>query len=303
MRLNIKQMFQLSNEVLKISVKPKGAELCEIASVKNDNQFMWHADPDIWGSFAPNLFPIIGALKNDEYTFEGKTYNMPKHGFVRHNENIKLVNQSKNSLTFSLIYNEDLLKQFPFKFEFLITYTLDNNTLHINHTVKNLDNQAIYFSIGGHPAFKCPVYNNENYTDYSLVFESEETAETYLLNMDNGLVSNQTKLVFNTKNSINLKPDLFNKDALIFKNLQSRKVALVSKTHGEILNVTYKDFNYLGIWAKPNAPYVCIEPWLGIADAENTSQKLTEKEGIIKLPKSETFNASYSIQIHEHHLG
>ncbi|AUC77817.1 aldose 1-epimerase family protein [Olleya sp. Bg11-27] len=296
-------MFELSNALLKISVKPKGAELCEIASVKNDHQFMWHADPDIWGNHAPNLFPIIGALKNDEYTFEGKTYTLPKHGFIRHNQDIKLVEQTKNSLAFSLMYNDDLLKQFPFKFEFLITYTLVNNTLHINHTVKNLDNQSIYFSIGGHPAFKCPVYKDENYTDYSLVFETEETAQTYVLNMDNGLVTNQTKPAFDTKNSIRLRPYLFTKDALIFKDLQSRQVALVSKTHGEILNMTFKDFNYLGIWAKPNAPYVCIEPWLGIADAENTTQKLTEKEGIIKLPQNETFNASYSIQIHEHHLG
>ncbi|QXP61934.1 aldose 1-epimerase family protein [Olleya sp. HaHaR_3_96] len=296
-------MFELSNALLKISVKPKGAELCEIASVKNDNQFMWHADPDIWGSHAPNLFPIIGALKNDEYTFEAKTYTLPKHGFIRHSQDIKLVEQTKNSLTFSLMYNDDLLKQFPFKFEFLITYTLVNNTLQINHTVKNLDNQTIYFSIGGHPAFKCPVYKDENYTDYSLVFETDETAQTYVLNMDNGLVTNQTKLAFDTKNSIHLRPNLFTEDALIFKDLQSRQVALVSKTHGEILNMTFKDFNYLGIWAKPNAPYVCIEPWLGIADAENTTQKLIEKEGIIKLPQNETFNASYSIQIHEHHLG
>lgn len=303
MRLNIRQMFQLTNNVLKISVKPKGAELCEIASVQNNNQFMWHADPDIWGSYAPNLFPIIGSMKNDQYTFKGQTYHMPKHGFVRHNNDIKLVSQTENSLTFSLIYNEDLLKLFPFKFELLITYTLNNNNLDIKHTVKNLDDKAIYFSIGGHPAFKCPVYKNENYTDYSLFFELEETAQTYLLNMDNGLVTNQTKPAFDTKNSIQLKQDLFNEDALIFKDLKSRKVALVSKTHGEILNVTYNDFNYLGIWAKPNAPYVCIEPWLGIADAENTSQKLTEKEGIIKLPINETFNATYSIQIHEQHLG
>jgi len=296
-------MFQLSNEVLKISVKPKGAELCEIASVKNDKQFMWHADPDIWGSFAPNLFPVIGSLKDGQYTFEGQTYNMPKHGFVRHNKTITLSNQTKNSLTFSLKHNEGLLRLFPFKFEFLITYTLNHNTLDITHTVKNLDDKAIYFSIGGHPAFKCPVYNDENYTDYSLVFNKQEITKTYLLNKTNGLVTNQTKPVFDTENSINLRPDLFNEDALIFKDLKSRQVALVSKTHGEILNVSFKDFNYLGIWAKPNAPYVCIEPWLGIADAENTTQDIKTKEGIIKLPINETFNATYSIQIHEQHLG
>ncbi len=296
-------MFTLSNAFLKILVKPKGAELCGITAVKNQKQFMWHADPEVWESYAPNLFPVIGALKEDSYLFEGNKYQMPKHGFVRHSEAIKLIKQTENSLSFSLTYNQDLLQIFPFKFQFNITYTLTDNILKITHTVKNLDNKTIYFSVGGHPAFKCPLYDNENYTDYSLVFESEETAETYLLNMDNGLVTDQTKPAFDTKNSIHLTHDLFNKDALIFKDLKSRQVALVSKTHGEILNVSFNDFNYLGLWAKPNAPYVCIEPWLGIADAENTSQNLTEKEGIIKLPINETFNASYSIQIHEHHLG
>lgn len=296
-------MFQLANDLLKISVKPKGAELCEITSIKNKNEFMWHADPNIWESHAPNLFPIIGCLKHDEYTFNGKTYKMPKHGFVRHNRDIQLISQTENSLIFSLKYNEELLKLFPFKFEFIITYTLKDNTLEVNHRVKNLDNQTIYFSVGGHPAFKCPLYDNENYTDYNLVFETEETSKTHLLNLDNGLVTNQTKPAFDTKNSIQLRPSVFNDDALIFKDLKSRKVSLVSKTYGEILNVSFKDFKYLGIWAKPNAPYVCIEPWLGIADHENTTQELTKKEGIIKLPQNETFNASYSIQIHERHLG
>ncbi|WP_055436998.1 aldose 1-epimerase family protein [Lacinutrix algicola] len=296
-------MFELSNSILKIKVKPIGAELCEISSVKNKKQFMWHADPDVWGSFAPNLFPIIGALKDETYIYNGTKYNMPKHGFIRHSKDIKLIKETENSLSFSLTYNEDLLKIYPFKFEYIITYTLIDNTLDINYTIKNLDNKSIYFSIGGHPAFKCPLYKDENYTDYNLVFETEETSKTHLLNTETGLVKNETKPIFNTKNSIQLKSDLFNNDALIFKDLKSRKVALVSDLHGEILNVTFKDFNYLGLWAKPNASYVCIEPWLGIADHENASQNITEKEGIIKLTENETFRANYSIQIHEHHLG
>ncbi|WP_299382001.1 aldose 1-epimerase family protein [uncultured Lacinutrix sp.] len=296
-------MFELSNSILKIKVKPVGAELCEISSVKNNTQFMWDANPDVWGSFAPNLFPIIGALKDETYFYNGIKYSMPKHGFVRHSEDIKLIKETKNSLSFSLTYNEDLLKIYPFKFEYIITYTLNNNTLNINYTVKNKDNRTIYFSVGGHPAFKCPLYNDENYTDYNLVFETEETSKTHLLNMQTGLVKNETKPVFNTKNSIQLKPDLFKNDALIFKDLKSRKVALVNDLRGEILNITFKGFNYLGLWAKLNASYVCIEPWLGIADQENASQNITEKEGIIKLPENETFSANYSIQIHEHHLG
>lgn len=295
-------MFQLSNDLLNIKVKAKGAELCEISSVKNNRQFMWHADPKVWASYAPNLFPIIGSMKDDSYVFNKKTYQMPKHGFVRHNEDIKLLEQTENSLTFSLKQNKQLSEWFPFDFEFLLKYTLTDNILTLTHTVKNLDDSDMYFSIGGHPAFKCPFYEEENYIDYHLEFEHPETAKSYLLNMDNGLVTDQTKPVFNTKNTINLKPDLFNEDALIFKDLSSRKVALVSKNHGEILNVSFPDFKYLGIWAKPNAPYVCIEPWLGIADHENTNQDITKKEGIIKLAANKTFTASYSIQIHKQHL-
>jgi len=295
-------MFELQNKLLKIQVKKIGAELCAITSTKNEKEFMWNADPNVWAGFAPNLFPVIGCLKNDEYGFNGEKYHMPKHGFFRKSNQVELVNQTENSLSFSLKHNIDLLKWYPFKFEFIIDYVLKDNTIHINHTVKNLDEEAIYFSIGGHPAFKCPLYNNEDYTDYSLVFETEETAQSYLLNTDNYLLTDQTKRAFDTRNTINLRPDLFNEDALIFKDLKSRKVKLVSKTNGEILNVAFKDFNYLGIWAKPNAPYVCIEPWLGIADHENTTQELTKKEGIIKLDAKKTFSASYSIQIHERHL-
>ncbi|WP_027878825.1 aldose 1-epimerase family protein [Mesoflavibacter zeaxanthinifaciens] len=295
-------MFQLSNDLLNIKVKAKGAELCEISSVKNNRQFMWHADPKVWASYAPNLFPIIGSMKDDSYIFNEKTYHMPKHGFVRHNEDIKLLEQTENSLTFSLKQNKQISEWFPFDFKFLLKYTLTDNILTLTHTVKNLGDSDMYFSIGGHPAFKCPFYDEENYTDYHLEFEHLETAKSYLLNMDNGLVTDQTKPVFNTKNTINLKPDLFNEDALIFKDLSSKKVALVSKNHGEILNVSFPDFKYLGIWAKPNAPYVCIEPWLGIADHENTNQDITKKEGIIKLAANKTFTASYSIQIHKQHL-
>lgn len=295
-------MYTLSNALLKIAVNTIGAELCSIASVKNKNEFMWDANPAIWGSFAPNLFPIIGALKNDDYIFKNKIYTMPKHGFIRHSKDIKRISQTNTSLVFSLKHNKKLLEWYPFKFEFLITYTLHGNTLDIHYTIKNLDKQTIYFSVGGHPAFKCPVYAGEKYSDYSLVFEKEETSKSYLLNKKNGLLTDQTKAVFDTPNSIALKPDLFNNDALIFKDLASRAVALVSKTHGEILTVSFQAYHYLGLWAKPNAHFVCIEPWLGITDHENTTQQLIKKEGIIALPIDESFEASYTIQIHESHL-
>ena len=295
-------MFTLQNDKLKITVKKAGAELCSIASIKNKTEFMWDANPDIWGSYAPNLFPIIGALKDNTYIFEDKKYTLPKHGFIRNNNDVELHEQTENSLTFKLISNESLQKVYPFKFEFHMTYTLKNNTIEVLHTIKNLDSKTMYFSVGGHPAFKCPVFDNENYDDYILKFEHTEMSKTHLINMENGLISSKTKSVFNDSNSIPLKHELFNEDALIFKDLKSKKVTLKSNKNGDILSVSYHDFPYLGIWAKPNGNYVCIEPWLGIADNETTNQNFKEKEGILNLDANKTFKAAYNIEIHNSHL-
>lgn len=295
-------MNTLQNNKLKIAVKNIGAELCEISSTENKTHFMWDANPNVWGSYAPNLFPIIGALKDDTYTFENKKYALPKHGFARHNKAFELHEKTENSLTFVLRYNDEILKNYPFKFEFYITYLLVDNKIDVIHRIKNVDDKTMYFSVGGHPAFKCPVFENENYEDYSLEFEQIETAKTHLINMKNGLISSETETVLNNSNAIKLTHDLFNRDALVFKDLKSKKVTLKSKINGEILSVSYHDFPYLGIWAKPEGDYVCIEPWLGVADNENTNQDFKSKEGILSLHAGKTFEATYAIEINNTHL-
>lgn len=295
-------MYSLKNNKLEITVKKRGAELCKITAVKNNLDFLWHADPNVWPSHAPNLFPIIGALKNNTYFFEDEAYQMPKHGFFRHHEGIELHEKTKNSLCFKLASDVDLIKIFPFKFEFFITYILTDNVLEVVHTVKNTDNKILYFSVGGHPAFKCPVYKDEAYDDYFLEFEHIEQAKKHTLNMDNGLITSKTEPVLNNTKTLPLTHDMFKEDALVFKDLKSRKVALKSDKKGEILSVDYNGFPFLGIWAKTNGNYICIEPWLGIADSENTTQNLVNKEGILSLNPEKSFKASYSIEIHNNHL-
>ncbi|WP_299365025.1 aldose 1-epimerase family protein [Winogradskyella sp.] len=295
-------MYSLKNESLHINIKHKGAELCNITSVKSNLEFLWQADPKVWGSHAPNLFPIIGALKDDTYYYDSKAYKMPKHGFLRHHEDFEVMVQSKDKIAFRLISNNKLSAIYPFDFEFLLTYTLIDNVLHLHHSVKNTDKKTIYFSLGGHPAFNCPLYDGELYTDYFLDFEKLENSKSYILDMPTGLVTKKTKAVFTEGHKIQLRPHLFNEDALIFRDIKSRAVTLKHKEKGGILSVRFDDFPYLGIWAKPNAPYVCIEPWLGIADSESTNQQLINKEGIIVLQPNSDFNATYSIEIDKAHL-
>lgn len=289
-------MHRIKNEYLSIGVQPVGAELCSILNPENNLEYIWQADPTIWNSHAPNLFPVIGGLKNGVFNYEGKEYAMPRHGFVRHNKNIQLKEKNNSSLIFELIHSPETLEIYPFKFRFEIGFFLYNKTLTITHKVSNTDSKPLYFSLGGHPAFNVPLFQGETYEDHYLEFDEEMDLNTFLLS-DEGLVTNDTSVVVINDRRINLHKDLFAKDALIFKNIPSKKVALKSRISGEILSVEYKDFTNLGIWAKPGAPYVCIEPWLGIADGVNATGDIKTKEGIIELMPSQDFSASFAITI------
>ena len=292
----IEMTYSLENDKLKISVLEKGAELCSLYHKQKEIEYIWQADPQIWGSHAPNLFPNIGIMKNGKYHFEGTTYEMPKHGFIRHNSNIRLKEKSEHQLVFELLYSEDTLKICPFKFSFRIAFTLNGTQLVVSHQVINLDDKKMYFCLGGHPAFNICLFENESITDYSLEFDQKLSLESHILS-DDGLVSEKTKSILDGTSSIQLTPEIFNEDALIFRNIPSKNVSLKSKKHGEILSMNYKDFKNLGIWAKPGAPYLCIEPWLGIADFENTDQNLKTKKDIVKLEASKEFNSNYTINI------
>lgn len=295
-------MFRLKNSLLKIAIHPIGAELQKISAIKNNLEFMWDGNPEIWSGHAPNLFPIVGELKNGIFIFENKSYHLLRHGFARRSNDFSIVDQSDKHLSFKLSSSKETFENYPFEFEYLVTYELHENQIKITYTVNNTDDKIIYFSVGGHPAFKCPVYPDETYEDYSLQLEQPETSPTHLLNLKTGLFTSQTEAVFKSANSIPLHAHLFDKDALVFKDLKSNKVTLTSKAHGEILRLEFKDFPFLGIWAKPNANFVCIEPWQGLADSENSTQILKDKEGIVALSKDKTYHASYTIEIHESHL-
>ncbi len=299
---NFRIMFTLKNELLKISINRIGAELGKITSARNGREFMWDGNPEVWSGHAPNLFPIVGELKEGQYVFKDKIYSLSRHGFARRSDDFMLADKSDTHLTFTLKYSEETLLVYPFKFAYSVTYELVANHIEITYTVKSLDDQTVYFSAGAHPAFNCPLYPDEAYDDYNLQFEHPETSETHLLNLKTGLFTGQTEVVFKTPDSISLNYHLFDKDALVFKDLKSKKVTLESKKHGPILSVSFEDFPFLGIWAKPNANFVCIEPWQGLADSEDGNHHITDKEGIVALEKNKSYTASYTIEIHKTHL-
>jgi len=292
-------MQTIQNKNIKISIKDIGAELGSIVSLKNNKEYLWRGDETFWGGQAPILFPFVGRLKDDIFIANGKEYSQKQHGFFRKSNEVKLIEKTETKLTYSIKHSESTLKVYPYEFEFRTSYELIENTIVIHHYVENLGNDIMYFSIGEHPAFNCSLKDlNLNYEQSSLLFERSETEATWNLNKD-GLFDNTTSEVLKNTNEIHLTANSFDNDALVFKNLKSDKITLSNKKEGPLVTVAFEDFSYLGIWSKPNAPFVCIEPWLGIADSHDTNQKIEDKEAMIHLAPEENYSASYSIEIHD----
>lgn len=266
--------------------------------VKRDEnlELIWQGDPAIWPGQAPHLFPIVGELPNQTYTHNGKTYQMQRHGFARRKV-FKLVNEQEDKLVFELREDEQTLAQYPFRFSLLVAYKLEFNKLSVTYLVRNEDDEAMWFSVGGHPGFNVPLYPGENYTDYYLEFEQEETLSRYLLNAQ-GLLSGDTERMLEAQQVLPLSHQYFEKDAIVLKELKSDTVTLASKVNPRRIQLAFTGFPYLGIWAKPgSSPFICIEPWHGLASRVGASGELREKEGVKELGPKQAFERTFTITV------
>lgn len=288
-------MALLENEFLKVEINAKGAQLTSVYNKTAQIEHLWQADSTIWPWHAPNLFPIVGALIHDELLVDGKIYPLARHGFARHSEFV-LLESDETSAIFSLAYSEKTLAVYPYKFDFQVLYTLIDNALRLTYKVISLDDSVIYFSVGGHPAFNVPFHPGENYEDYYIEFEAEEKLETHLLAPE-GFFNGETLPVPTPEKRLYLTKNLFDNDALVFKNLKSREVCIKSDKHHQSLSVEFPHFNYLGIWAKGGGDFVCIEPWLGCADTVNKHADISKKEAIQSLKPGHVFEAAIYISI------
>lgn len=287
---------QIENERYAVQINEVGAELCSFKSKQSGLEYVWQGDAKYWGSTSPVLFPIIGALKNGVYSYKGHEYSIPKHGFIRHNENLTIDRKATNEVTFSYDSDAEVKKHYPFDFHFEITFLLEDNKLTVSHIVENKGTNEMLFSLGGHPAFNCPLLPNESYDDYYLEFDQEQTLPTTVLS-GNGLQTDETFDVIQNSSRIDLTEDLFANDALIFKDIVSKKVALKNHQNPHSIEVTYFDFKNLGVWAKHKAPFICVEPWLGVTDHENTTGDFEKKEGVLSLSSNEVYHAKFEIKV------
>ena len=277
----------IKNEFLTVEINHKGAELASI--IKDGKNYIWNVDTKFWDKTSPILFPIVGGLKGDFFEYKGEKYQLPRHGFAREFD-FELISKTENSALFSLNFSEETLKIYPFKFTLDIEYYLVDSQVFINYKIANVSNEKMYYSIGAHPAFLI----DGEFDDYALEFEKSENLITHHLH-DN-LFSGETSEINLEGKILHLKYSLFEKDAIVLKNSITSSLTLLKNNLPE-LKVSFPDFPFLGIWTKKDAPFICIEPWLGIADNHNSTGKIEEKEGIQILEGKTAQSFEWSVEI------
>lgn len=288
-------MLYLENELLKVAVATKGAELQSIVRKDTGIEYMWSGNPQYWGKKSPVLFPIVGTLKKNQYLYNMHTYTLGRHGFARDME-FSLTEQTASSATFSLASNEQTLQVYPFHFTFSITYQLQSDTVAVTYDVRNEGKENMLFSVGAHPAFAVPLVTGSSFEDYYLQFEHTEQAGKWPLSAD-GLIENAPEPFLDNTNTLPLNKPLFYGDALVFKQIQSSKISLLNKVNQHGLHFQMEGFPFLGIWSAKDADFVCIEPWCGIADGVYATGNLFEKEGINNLSPGTSFSRTWSVSL------
>lgn len=292
--MKTKRTHSLKNEHLNVTINAKGAE---ITSIKSDTlEYMWQADPSFWGKHAPILFPIVGRLVDHEYTYKGKIYAMGQHGFAK-NHDFELLGRTENSITLELKATDELKQIFPFDFVLQVKYTLLENKLTTEYKVENPSgSEDLYFSIGAHPAFNCPFEVGQKRSEYQLVFD-KKIAPQALLHV-NGLYEGDLCSALSPNGVMTIADTLFDKDSLTFSPNPFSKVTFEHKpSQKAYLSVVFENYPFLGIWSQSStSPFVCIEPWHGIADRKGHNKDFVEKEGIVKLAPRAGFDCSFVIE-------
>ena len=286
----------LENDILKITINYFGAELSSVIKKDTGVEYMWNADEAYWKRNAPVLFPFVGSLKNKEFLYEGTAYPMGQHGFARDME-FSFVSNNGTEAWFSLSSDDTTYEKYPFAFTLEIGYVLSGNTLKVIWKVVNEDEKEMYFSIGGHPAFMCPLNGEGKQTDYFITFDTDKDL-TYSKLSENGLVYKKDNVLETNGGNMQMTEHLFDEDALVVEDNQAHKVALCKPDGTPYLAVSF-DAPLFGLWspAKKNAPFICIEPWYGRCDDESFAGTLEEREYGQQLEVGENFEVCYTIKV------
>lgn len=291
--------YVLYNDLLKVSISDKGAEIRSIKSAKTDIEYLWQGSDVYWKDRATVIFPICGRLHQGKYTYQGKTYEMIIHGFAKKSI-FQVVEHTPSKVVMQLTANDFTRAQYPFEFKLQLIYTLQGDKITQTYFVENTDDKTLIFTCGGHPGFNVPWNSGEEYEDYYLEFANDKPQYNIFFNED-GLFNGRKELQPMVDGKIiPLSHDLFDNDALFLQD-GAKEVALKSRKNNTQIIVNYEDMTRVGFWKdeKTTAPFLCIEPWCGIPASAGVTDDLETKAEMTHLASGKTFSASFSIEIKE----
>lgn len=290
--------YSIGNERIVVTIDTFGAEIKSIKDCE-DNEYIWNGDPVFWKRSAPVLFPIVGSLKDGRFVYDKEEYPMSQHGFARDME-FEMLSEASNEIWFVLKWDEETYNKYPFMFSLKIGYIVEDNNVDVVWKVYNEDSKLMHFSIGGHPAFMCPIVEGEQQTQYSISFNNDKEVLRYGLLNSNGLLEYLDNQAALKSGVINIDEHMFDKDAWIVEGEQASKVSLLDANARPYLSVAF-DAPLFGLWspAGKKAPFVCIEPWYGRCDKFNFVGELDDREYSNCLKEGQRFKASYRITIEQ----
>ncbi len=279
---------KIFNDKIFVLINSKGAEIKSVKDNEN-TEYIWQGDDSIWKDSSPVLFPYIARLTDKKYIYKEEIYTMNIHGFAKDSE--FLVCEKKDGfISFLLKSNDETKKQYPFDFDFYINYTLKENQLEIEYIVQNKDEKDMFFGLGGHTGYKLPLEENLEFEDYYLEFLNECKAVRVGFSEDNFVNNNDEKFDLIDNKKLNLEHSLFDKDAIVLKNMD-KTIFLKSNKGKKGVKVEFFNMDYLGIWHRPKttAPYVCIEPWTSLPSRKNVIEDIEKQDNLIKLKANDIY--------------
>ncbi|MFA5151326.1 MAG: aldose 1-epimerase family protein [Clostridia bacterium] len=288
-------MITLKNKYLSVNINPMGAEVVSI--IKNSYEYLWQKNPDIWNGQAPNLFPLIGRLKDEEYEYNNELYKIKIHGFAKVSM-FEIIEKNDNYVSLRITGSKDTYSMYPFDFDFIVSYELMDNIIKKQYMTINNGYKTMYYEVGGHEGYNLTFENNKIMDDYYIKF-SDSSVYTYTTDSVI-MVNKDLKEIDMVDKKLYLKPEVFKNDALILdcSRLKDRNVTLECGNKSRKVKVTFDDFDYLGIWTRPfYSNYVCIEPWSSLPDCNFIDKKLENKIGIRSLLPKKTEVLEYLIEI------
>lgn len=289
-------MQTLKNEFITIGVNSLGAELVSLRKNNEDYEYMWSGDERYWTGRSPVLFPIVGSVHNEKTIIEGKEFQLKNHGFARRSE-FELVEEAENKHIYELKYNDATMAMYPYKFVLRLIYLLEGTSVKITYEVKSVDDKPIYFQLGTHPGFMCPFDAAHQLTDYYLEFSQQETLTRYFASKQNLIIHDKQAQILTADSILPLSAETFYDGALIFRDIRSSSLTLKNRLNERFVCLSWENFPYLGVWQPKDAPFLCLEPWHGLGNTDNSNVEFKYKEQIVELAPQQKFEASIQVNI------